>query len=98
MMEEYTTGTGQKMFVHNEEECRGHCCIHNPSDHHMVDWPTNWRGDRQMMERICKHGVGHPDPDSLDYQRHQMWLAGGTGDYIGVHGCDGCCMKEDTDE
>jgi hypothetical protein len=30
------------------------------------------------MERICPHGVGHPDPDDV--------FATDT-----VHGCDGCC-------
>jgi hypothetical protein len=34
------------------------------------------------MERICKHGVGHPDPDDL------MILIGHDD---GVHGCCGCC-------
>lgn len=65
--------------VHAATECewRG-CCIHHPSDHHMKDWPLNWRDDRRMMERICPHGVGHPDPDGIS--------ASGS-----VHGCDGCC-------
>ena len=44
----------------------------------MRDWPQHFRDDRGIMERICPHGVGHPDPD--DY------LAGD-----GMHGCDGCC-------
>ena len=88
MMEQYVTGTGQKMWVHAEEDCVGRCCIHNPSDHHMVDWPTNWRDDRKMMERICEHGVGHPDPDDLAFSGRD-----------GVHGCDLCCFpKEDKDE
>lgn len=34
------------------------------------------------MERICKHGIGHPDPDDLKVQ--SSWAEG-------VHGCDGCC-------
>jgi hypothetical protein len=58
-MEEYKTGMGQIVSVHDKEKCEGeYCCIHNPSDHHMKDWPTNWRDDRFLMERICKHGVG----------------------------------------
>lgn len=64
--------------VHDPELCEGeYCCIHNPSDHHMRDWPQNWRQDRRLMERICPHGVGHPDPDEINPDT--------------VHGCDGCC-------
>lgn len=72
-------GTGQRLRnVHSRNACRGEfCCIHNPSDHHMRGWTMNWRPDRRIMERICEHGVGHPDPDDT------------SGD--GVHGCDGCC-------
>lgn len=90
----YITGTGQKIVnVHDEaDECREHgCVIHNPTDHPMSDFPTHWREATfydikpSHMERICPHGVGHPDPDSLRYaQRH------GLPD-LSVHGCDGCC-------
>ena len=53
-MEKYRTGTGQDIWVHTKEDCKGpNCVIHNPSDHKMKDWPTNWRQDRYMMERIC---------------------------------------------
>ncbi len=75
--EPYTTGTGQKIFVHRREDCEGSCPIHNPSDHCMRDFPTHWRDDRGIMERICKHGVGHPDPDDRTKDT--------------THGCDGCC-------
>ena len=82
-MEEYITGTGQKVSVHDRETCKWeHCCIHNPSDHHMKDWPTNWRRSRRMMERMCPHGVGHPDPDDIAHSKNS-----------GVHGCDGCCKE-----
>lgn len=91
-MEEYITGTGQKVTVHNKEDCSGHCAIHNPSDHHMKDWPTNWRQDIGLMERICSCGVGHPDPDDLAYKKKMFG-----DDYenfaFGVHGCCGCCAK-----
>jgi hypothetical protein len=58
------------------------CCIHNRSPHHMRDWQQNWRDDIYLMERICPHGIGHPDPDdyTLISQAHK-----------GIHGCDGCC-------
>lgn len=66
--------------VHDPANCEGQaCCIHHPSDHHMVTWPQNWRGDRGLMERTCpEHGVGHPDPDDLNAD--------------GNHGCCGCCL------
>ena len=51
--------------VHSPSACAGaNCTIHNRSDHHMRSFPQHWRSDRGIMERICPHGVGHPDPDS----------------------------------
>lgn len=98
----YTTGTGQRLTnVHDWSACYGHRCpIHNPSDHSMVEFPTHWRGDRRIMERICPHGVGHPDPDDLAFQDPDG------SQMVGVHGCDGCCdptftenqQKGDTNE
>ena len=59
-------------------QCNGeYCTIHNRSEHHMRSFPQQWRGDAGFMERICEHGVGHPDPDEII-------------DWPG-HGCDGCC-------
>ena len=74
--------------THDSELCVGRACvIHNPSDHHMRDWPMVWRGDKQMMERTCTHGIGHPDPDDLAYRTS-------IGDtYAEVHGCCGCCIS-----
>lgn len=73
---------------HSSAACKGqHCCIHNPSDHHMKAWPKVWRADRQMMERTCPHGVGHPDPDDVAF--HMSKHPG--DDFYTVHGCDGCC-------
>jgi hypothetical protein len=71
--------------VHPASRCAGQwCVIHNPSDHPMRDFPLYWRNDVYLMERICPHGVGHPDPDDVAFQdrigRHGM----------GIHGCDGC--------
>lgn len=64
--------------VHDETVCAGNrCTIHNLSDHHMRSWPQNFREDRGIMERLCPHGVGHPDPDDPTTDT--------------VHGCDGCC-------
>lgn len=92
MMEEYISGTNQRVWVHPKENCRGeHCVIHSPSDHHMKSWPTHWRGDRGIMERICKHGVGHPDPDDLAFR-----VANGEDELTGaLHGCCGCCIEKE---
>lgn len=69
--------------VHSADKCEGeHCTIHNMSDHHMRGWPQHWRSDRGIMERICPHGVGHPDPDSPWHNKDSRW----------IHGCDGCCI------
>lgn len=78
-MERYKLiGSERVLLVHPKTKCAGHhCCIHNPSDHHMKDWPQNWREDRGIMERICPHGIGHPDPDDPCKDK--------------IHGCDGCC-------
>ena len=89
-MEKYTTGTGQKIMVHDRTKCKGeHCCIHNPSDHPLKDAPTHWRSDRGIMERICEHGVGHPDHDDVAF-RIRMGADPLTDS---IHGCCGCCLK-----
>jgi len=70
---------------HHPSQCEGHICsLHNRTDHSMRSFPQHWRWDRGIMERVCPHGVGHPDPD--DY----MIL---NGDDNGIHGCCGCCSK-----
>lgn len=74
------------LLTHRPSTCHGEfCTVHNRSDHHMRSWPQHWRSDRGIMERVCVHGVGHPDPD--EYK-----LAGPGGAAEGVHGCDGCCV------
>jgi len=76
----------QNLVTHSPDRCKGqNCCIHNPSDHHMISWTMNWRSDKGVMERICPHGVGHPDPDDADYNDRN-----GKG-YLNIHGCCGCC-------
>lgn len=91
-MATYTTGTGQVIGVHDEHDCRGkNCVIHNPSETHMKLWPTHWRNDRQLMERLCPHGIGHPDPDHLDN------IPVGRRQVESIHGCDGCCITPKTD-
>lgn len=73
--------------AHDESQCKGQpCVIHNPSEHHMSGWPLNWRDDKRVMERICPHGIGHPDPDCAAHQERIGQSANNT------HGCDGCCL------
>lgn len=82
---------------HSLEACRlsreqgspEHCFIHNPSNHHMRDWPMVIRSS-SLIERTCEHGVGHPDPDSA---RFLNWRDGSL--FWGVHGCDGCCVAKE---
>jgi 8-oxo-dGTP diphosphatase len=71
---------------HAPEKCTGQSCvIHNPSDHHMKDWPMIMR-DSTLIERQCPHGIGHPDPDSLAH-----FVKTGH-EYLAIHGCDNCCI------
>ena len=82
---------GELVHVHPEQSCAGPgCAIHaRPSNHALMLAPLVWREDRspQILERMCTHGIGHPDFDSAAYF-----------DSIGqatlkVHGCDGCCRS-----
>lgn len=80
------TGSAVIGNIHHPNRCEGRGCVmHHPSNHHMVSWKLNWRDDRGIMERLCPHGVGHPDPDSAAFQK-----AIGR-DFENIHGCDGCC-------
>jgi hypothetical protein len=90
LMELVTLVGGEQLMAHAEDVClMSPCSIHSPSEHHMSTWPQHWRWApphdyRGIMERICEHGIGHPDPDDLKIQLHQD---------AGIHGCDGCCME-----
>ena len=68
--------------VHRPNQCLNDsgCTIHTPSEHHMISWPQLWRDDRGIMERVCPHEIGHPDPDEIFLD-----------DFTTIHGCDGCC-------
>ena len=83
------TYVGELIRVHPEAACAGRgCAIHaHPSAHALWLAPMNWREDRvpQILERICMHGIGHPDRDSADYLESI-----GQG-RLNRHGCDGCC-------
>ncbi len=72
--------------VHSPYACSGQVCvIHNPTVHRLSSWPMVWRADRGIVERVCTHGIGHPDPDQFEF-----WLSHGRPEEV-VHGCDGCC-------
>lgn len=82
--------------THEEQaDCRSGCVIHNPSESHMQDWPLNWRDDRGMMERICQHGVGHPDIDQVKFWIRALGWKDAWAQM--VHGCDGCCHTIEED-
>ena len=73
------------VHCHSPEKCKGGVCtLHNRTNHPMRSFPQHWRDDRGIMERICPHGVGHPDPDDKRITK---------GTDSGVHGCDGCCNR-----
>lgn len=71
-------------YMHPASKCAGQpCTIHNRTDHNMREFPQHWRGDRGIMERICTHGIGHPDPDDFKMSDESER----------IHGCDGCCYS-----
>lgn len=72
---------------HSPAQCVGETCvIHNPSSHNMVWWPMHVRIGG-LIERLCPHRVGHPDPDSIGYYSR----IGRRDPNNYAHGCDGCC-------
>jgi hypothetical protein len=84
---------GSTIRAHKKKFCTAPCPIHAPSSHHMLTWPLHWRDDRSIFERICPHGIGHPDPDTMTFIKRTQGDAGDDG----VHGCDGCCHKKPED-
>lgn len=75
--------------VHEADACdptRGPCPIHRHTNHHMRHFPQLWRDDRGIMERVCSHGCGHPDPDD------PTCFGPNASKYAAVHGCCGCCI------
>jgi hypothetical protein len=82
---------GNLLKTHGPRECAGqYCSLHNPSLHHMRTWRLNWRSDRGLMERICSHGIGHPDPDDIAFKHRACGAHYAEG--AALHGCDGCCV------
>lgn len=69
--------------VHRFTDCidQAVCVIHEPTDHHMRDWPLDIDEPGGLVVRQCEHELWHPDPDSLAYFELRR----------GLHECDGCC-------
>ena len=79
------------LTVHPASACADRdygCPIHAPSDHPLRLAPLRWWGNRAVLERICVHGAGHPDPDQAEYERRVH------GRDIRGHACDGCCCAK----
>ena len=89
----YDLGEGET--IHNVHppvsDCKQFgCALHAPTPHATDDLRLHLRQDSGLMERICPHGVGHPDPDSMAY----FLRRNPENKHIGDHGCDGCCTPE----
>lgn len=81
---------GGPLIVHDPVQCAGEfCCVHNPSEHHMRDWPQRWVASRYTMFRVCPHDVGHPDPDDIRFKRKAFGPLAAWR--VASHICDGCC-------
>ena len=71
---------------HDPAFCVGRrCSRHHPSEHHMRTWPKVWREHYGYSDRMCSHGVGHPDPDDVVHLQ-------GSREVVTAHPCDGCCI------
>lgn len=90
---------GSRPF-HSRAQCRGAdqhpCPWHAPSKHGMRNFTRVIRFDKYgLVERICSHGCGHPDPDSAAFlapllQKEYGWAQKDADMVLGTHGCDGC--------
>lgn len=55
-------------------------------------FPRLIRRETGLMEFICEHGVGHPPRASWRFMDKVYGHKPGTWS---VHGCDGCCRRDD---
>lgn len=80
---------GQVLWrIHGRDNCKGKSCtVHRPSAHRLRGMKLLWRQEARIFERVCAHGVGHPDPDCY------MIVDGAAVPAVDhhAHGCDGCC-------
>jgi len=66
--------------------------LFNSPGHPLHGRPMTQRRDTGLLEVRCRHGVGHPVPESAEAMDRRLGHAPGTWS---THGCDGCCEKED---
>jgi hypothetical protein len=96
-----TLPNGATLKTHRKDECTGPpCVIHSPSDHPLRDAPLDWRSDRALMERVCEHGIGHPDPDDRAHWERRIGddpVAKEFLDARAQHSCCGCCVASPVD-
>jgi hypothetical protein len=92
MLHEHYVSPFGRWPIHSRTTCEGACPFHNPSGHAMRDWPMLIR-ETALVERMCAHLVGHPDPDSVKWMNERH----GQGTW-GAHGCDLCCVKAGNEE
>lgn len=79
--------------LHTKAECKEsrkqgapkNCVFHKPTIHRLTGSVQILRASA-LIEDMCEHKVGHPNPDSAAYLN---WRDSTTTWYI--HGCDGCC-------
>lgn len=94
--ESITLLNGETLKTHRKDACTGPpCVIHSPSDHPLKGAPLFWRPERMLMERVCEHGVHHPDPDDRSHWERRIGddpISRGFLDLRIEHeDCDGCC-------
>jgi hypothetical protein len=82
-----TDADGRPVGTHSIDVCAGRTCpVHNPSDHPLAAAPLRYRQGRAgLLDRVCGHGLAHPDPDATAH------FAAADGRAAGPHRCDGCC-------
>lgn len=80
--------SGQTLVnVHPRLECVGEWCpIHRPMPGPWSNWPRQWSDERDIMERVCPHGIGHPVAEM-----YQWAMERGRGFDL-VHGCCSSCI------
>jgi hypothetical protein len=91
LTETFTTPTGQALEIHAAEVCRGPCPVHMPTGHHLRCLALHWNVERARFERVCDHGVHHPDPDVIAVVRRDR--GGEAAGAASMHVCDGCCAR-----
>lgn len=94
----WVNGTQRFTNIHRTSSCAGeNCIVHTPSDcvANREDWAYVFRTDGRI-ERMCNHGIGHPDPDQARF----LLTANADiyGEWIWIHACDGCCVEGEKDE